>query len=160
MATDYFLELKNIEGESKDDAHAKQIDVLSWSWGASQSGTLHAGGGGGAGKVNAQDMSFAMYLDKAAPKLFTSIATGEHIPKATLTCRKAGGEQQEYLIIVMEDCLVTSYQTSGAQGDERPMLNVTLNFAKMEVQYKPQKEDGSLDAQVKAGYNFQTNKKL
>ena len=45
MAVDMFIKIKGHDGESKDDKHKKQIDVLAWSWGMSQSGSFHTGGG-------------------------------------------------------------------------------------------------------------------
>ena len=64
MAVDMFIKIGDIEGESADKVHAKEIDVLAWSWGMSQSGNMHQGGGGGAGKVSVQDLSLTKYIDK------------------------------------------------------------------------------------------------
>jgi type VI secretion system secreted protein Hcp len=160
MAVDYFLKIETIEGEATDDKHKSEIDVMSWSWGETQSGTAAAGGGGGAGKVSMQDFHFVMRVNKASPKLFIACATGTHIPKATLTCRKAGAEQQEYMIWVFSDLMVSSYQTGGSEGDVIPVDQISLNFSKVEYEYKPQKADGSLDSPVKAGYDLKLNKKL
>lgn len=92
MAVDMFLKLTDIEGEAQDKTHEKEIDVLAWSWGMSQSGTFHAGGGGGSGKANFQDISITKYVDKASMTLMGKVATGEHIAEATLIVRKAGGK--------------------------------------------------------------------
>jgi type VI secretion system secreted protein Hcp len=89
-----------------------------------------------------------------------SCATGEHIPNATLVCRKAGGEQQEYLTVKFTDVLISSYQTSGSSGDDVPMDQCALNFDKIEFEYKPQKPDGTLDSPVKTGYNLKENVKV
>src|SRR5262249_55230581 len=110
-AVDFFLKDDGIEGESTDAKHTKQNDVQSGSWGETQTGTFAGGGGGGAGKVSMQDFHFTMTVNKATPKLMLACATGQHIGKAVLTCRKAGGEQQEYMIVTMSDLLVSSYQT-------------------------------------------------
>lgn len=159
-AVDYFLKIEGIDGESTDDKHKNEIDVLSWSWGEANSGSHGAGGGGGAGKVMMQDFSFTMKVNKASPKLMLACATGEHLKKATLTCRKAGKEQQEYLVIKFTDLLVSSFQTGGSAGEVVPVDQVSLNFAKIEYEYKPQKADGTLDSAVKAGYDLQANKKV
>lgn len=159
-AVDYFLKLKGIDGESHDSKHKNEIDLESWSWGETQGGGHAAGGGGGAGKVVMQDFHFVMKINKASPKLFLACATGEHIGDAVLTCRKAGKEQQEFLIVKFTDLLVSSYQTGGSgHSDIVPTDQISLNFAKIEFQYKPQKQDGTLDAPVSAGYNLKTNVK-
>jgi type VI secretion system secreted protein Hcp len=159
MAVDYFLKIDGIEGESKDHKHAKEIDLISWSWGASQTGTMSAGGGGGAGKVAMQDFHFVMKVNKSTPKLILKCASGEHIKKAVLTCRKAGTEQQEFLLYTFSDLLVSSYQTGGStHGDEIPSEQVSLNYSKMEIEYKEQKIDGTLEGPVKAGWDLKLNK--
>jgi type VI secretion system secreted protein Hcp len=159
-AVDYFLKLKGIEGEASDHKHKGEIDVESWSWGETNSGTHGGGGGGGAGKVTMQDFHFVMKNSKASPKLMQTCATGDHIADGTLVCRKAGGDQQEYLTIKLTDLLVSSYQTGGSHGDIVPMDQVSLNFAKIEFDYKEQKPDGSLGGSIKAGYDVKANKKV
>ena len=157
-AVDFFLKIAKIEGESADAKHAKEIDVRDWSWGASQSGTFAMGGGGGAGKVAMNDFQFECHQSKATPKLIQACALGEHLADATLTARKAGGGQQDYFTIKMFDVLISSYQVEA--NSERPVERVTLNFAKVEVEYKPQKADGGLDSPVKFGYDLKKNVKL
>ena len=152
MAVDTFLKLGDIKGESKDSKHPGEIDVLSWSWGVSQTGTMSYGGGGGAGKANFQDLNFMHNVDKASPILMLKCATGEHIKEATLVSRKAGKTQQEYLIIKLNEILVTSVQPSGSS--EHPTESVSINFSKIQLDYKPQKEDGSLDGAVTFVYDI------
>ena len=160
-AVDFFLKLDGVDGESTDDKHKNEIDVESWSWGETQAGTHAGGGGGGAGKVQMQDFHFVMKVNKATPKLMLACATGQHIKEAKLTCRKAGGGQQEYMVIKMADLLVSSYQTGGSAGSSVvPTDQVSLNFSKIEFEYKEQKADGSLGAPVKAGYDLKANKKV
>ncbi len=101
MAVDMFLKLEGVEGESQDAIHANEIDVLAWSWGASQGGTTHQGSGAGSGKVNVQDVSFTHYIDSATHLLWQRTFDGKHIEEGTLTVRKAGGTPLDYLIIKM-----------------------------------------------------------
>lgn len=156
MAVDVFLKLGDIKGESKDSKHKDEIEVLSWSWGVSQTGSMGRGSGGGAGKANFNDISIMHAVDKATPVLMTKCATGEHIKDATLVARKAGKGQQEYLIIKMNDILITSVQPSGSS--EHPMESVSFQFAKIALEYKPQKDDGSLDAGIHFKYDVKANK--
>ena len=157
---DYFLKIEGIEGESKDHKHKNEIDLESWSWGETNSGTGHTGGGGGGGKVQMQDFHFVMKMNKASPKLFLACANGEHLKKAVLTCRKAGKDQQEYLVVTMSDNLVSSYQSGGSShGDIVPTDQISMNFSKIEFDYKMQNPDGSLGAGAKAGWDVKANKK-
>ena len=153
MAVDYFLKLDGIQGESQDKTHKNEIEIESFSWGATQTGTASHGGGMGAGRVSVQDFNFMMQVNKASPKLFLACAQGEHIKNAVLTCRKAGKEQQEFLKVSFTDLMVSSYQTGGG---EAPMDAIALNFSKMEMEYKEQKADGSLGGAIKAHYDMKT----
>jgi type VI secretion system secreted protein Hcp len=156
---DYFLKLDGIDGESHDSKHKGELDIESWSWGETQTGTGHAGGGHGAGKVAMQDVHFVSKISKASPKLMLACATGQHIKEGTLTCRKAGKDQQEFFKVKMSDILVSSFQTGGSgHSDILPTDQFSLNFAKIEFEYKEQKADGTLGGSTKAGYNAKENK--
>jgi type VI secretion system secreted protein Hcp len=144
MAVDMFLKLTGeISGESQDKVHKDDIDVLAWSWGLSNSGTFHVGGGGGAGKANFQDISLTKWVDQASPVLMLYCANGDHFEKAQLVVRKAGKTPLEYITIDMEKVMITSVSTGGSGGEDRLTENVSLNFAKVKVAYKRQKPDGS-----------------
>jgi len=157
---DYFLKIDGIEGESQDDKHKNEIDVDSWSWGETNSGDAAARGGMGAGKVTLQDFHFVMKVNKATPKLMEACATGDHIKKAVLTCRKAGKQQQEYLKVTLNDLIVSSYQTGGSNGEVIPVDQCSLNFSKVEFEYKEQKATGELGGVVKGGWDAKANKKV
>ena len=153
-AVDFFLKIDGIPGESHDSKHKGEIDVETWSWGESQTGTMSHGGGGGAGKVSMQDFSFAMQVNKASPILFISCANGKHIAKATLTCRKAGEKQQDYLKIHFEELLISSYQTGGSAGQEIPIDSISFNFAKIKFEYAPQDAKGGLGTPIIHGWDL------
>jgi len=158
MAMSIFARIGTIKGESQDARHKDEIDVLSWSWGVSQSGTAGHGGGGGAGKASFHDFTFTHHVDKASPLVMKACATGQHISDATITVRKAGNGQQEYLIITMTDILVTSVSTSVSAEGGTTIESVVLAFAKVDLEYKPQKPDGSLDAGVHFKYDLKAQK--
>src|SRR3972149_11880147 len=141
-AVDMFIKIDTIDGESKDKAHPNEIQLESWSFGASQSGSMAMGGGGGAGKVSLHDFSVTKHIDKSSPKLFEALVTGKHLKDATFVIRKAGGEPLEYLKITLTDVLVSSYSTGGASGDDRPMESVSFNFAQIKMSYVEQDATG------------------
>jgi len=160
MAVDMFLKLDPVKGESKDDKHKEEIDVLSWSWGMSNSGSAHVGGGAGAGKVSVQDVSITKYLDKSSPDLMLACCNGKHFNEAKLTVRKAGETPLEYLIITMNEVLITAVSTGGSGGEDRLTENVTLNFARVKVDYTEQAEKGGEGAKPKMGWDIAANKKV
>lgn len=159
MAVDMFLKIEGIKGESKDAKHAGETQILAWSWGMSNSGTAHMGGGAGAGKVNVQDISITKYIDSGTPDLMLAACNGKHFKTATLVVRKAGEKPLEYLTIKMEDLMVTAVSTGGSGGEDRLTENVTLNFANVKLIYKAQKADGSGDADITFGWKIAANVK-
>jgi type VI secretion system secreted protein Hcp len=162
MAIDYFLKIDSIPGESLDAKHKGEIDVQAWSWGETNPVPPSApgSGGGGAGKVQMQDFNFTATMSKASPNLMLACASGKHFKSAVLTARKAGKPQAEFLTFSLSDVLVSAYQTGGAEGEVVPMESVSLNFSKIQVEYKQQNPDGSLGASIKAGWDVKQNKKF
>ena len=181
---DYFLKIDGIDGESTDDKHKGEIEIESFSWGATNNASAaHGGSGGGAGKVSVQDFHFVMHFNKASPKLFLGAASGKHFQKAILTVRKAGERPLDFLTWTLSDCLVSSYQTGGTSiavpesvaGAEEPSPEVaavrnakaplpvdefSLDFAKLEVSYQTQNADGGLGTPETAGWDFRSQKNV
>lgn len=153
---DYFLKIDGIEGESQDDKHSKEIQVLSFSLGVANAGTGGYGSGSGAGKASMQDMHFTKLTDKSSPNLFIACCNGKHFPTATVTVRKAGEKAHEYLVYKLTEVLVSSYQTSG-HGGGIAQESLSLNFSKIELAYTPQNADGSAGAKNMKTYDIQKN---
>ena len=146
MAVDMFIKIGAIKGESKDATYTGDkgwIDILAWSWGASNSGTTHLGSGAGAGKANFQDISVTKYIDNASTDLLKSVSKGTHHAEATLIVRKAGDKPLDYLSIVMTDVMITSYSTGGSGGEDRLTENVSLNFDHFKITYTNQMKSGA-----------------
>jgi len=158
MASDIFAKLGDIKGESLDAKHKDEIEVLSYSWGVTNAGSMAHGTGGGEGKATFHDLSFVHNIDKASPVLLQACATGVHLKEATIVHRKAGKEQHEYLIVKMNDVIITGVTHGGSSGDGGHSENVSLSFAKVAVEYKPQKADGSLDAGIHFKYDLKAQK--
>src|SRR5689334_6465911 len=154
MAVDMFIKIGDVKGESTDDKHKGAIEVLSWSLGATQSGTAGIGGGGGAGKVQLQDLTITKYIDKSSPTLFKMCCDGTHIKDALLTIRKAGGSALEYVKITVEEAIVSSITTGGSGGQDRLTENVTLNFSRVKMEYTPQNAKGAGEASVIQGWDI------
>jgi len=160
MAVECFLKFEGPEIKGEAKGLPDQIDVLAWSWGASQSGTMHVATGGGAGKANVQDLSITKWIDKASPNLMQAVTNGKQFEKATLTCRKAGGDAPvDYLKLEMEKVIITSVSIGGSGGSDQFTENVSINFAQYKKTYTPQKDDGTADTAVgPVGWNIRENK--
>ena len=161
MALNIHIKIDGAEGDSVHTGHEKEIDVLAYSWGLSQSGSAHIGKGAGSGKVNIQDLSFTKYVDKASSKLVLFGCNGAHIPKVVLTVSKVdGGTSMVYERLTLEDVIVSSFSTGGSGGEDKLTENVTLNFGKFEFGYTPQKADQTADTELKAGWKIPENEKV
>jgi type VI secretion system secreted protein Hcp len=156
MPIDMFLRITGpeIKGESSDKIHQDQIDVLAWSWGASQSGTTHMGHGSGAGKAYVQDLSLTKYVDRSSVDLLMHVMTGKHIELAEFWCRTPGINALEFLIFEFKRVIVSSYSTGGSGGEDRFTENVTLNFAEYRIRYAGQNEKGETDPKKKDDFSW------
>ena len=159
MAVDMFLKLDGIKGESKDHKHKDEIHIESFSWGMSQTGTHGAGGGGGAGKVAVHDISVTKFVDKSSAALMLFCCNGKHIKEGLITVRKAGEKPLEYLKIKLTDILISGVQEAG-HGSDQLTENLTLNFAKFQVEYQEQKPDGSGTPAGEMGWDVKANQKI
>ena len=157
MAQDIFARIGDIKGESLDAKHKDEIEVLAFSWGVANSPPGGSRGGAGTGKAIFQDLSIEHRIDKATPALFEACATGRHIKDATITHRKAGEGQQEYLIVKLNDVVIAGVSHTG--GIDQPYSEfVNLTFAKVDFEYRPQKADGSLDTGLHFKFDLKANK--
>jgi len=131
-----------IKGESQDDAHKSEIDVLAWSWGMQAKSSL--GGGSASGKASMHDLKVIKRVDSASTALMAALRSNEPIQKAVLTLRKAGKAQLEYLKITIEQGRVTSLTIDGGDEEGSPdvLERVSFSFNKITVEYVPQGKDG------------------
>jgi type VI secretion system secreted protein Hcp len=159
MAVDMFLKIEGVDGESKDKTHKKEIDVLAWSWGLSNSGSAHVGGGAGMGKVNVQDLSLTKYVDSSSPALALACCNGTHYATATLVVRKAGGSPVEYVKIKLDEILISGISHGGSGGEDRLTENVILNFAKVGFEYVPQDDKGAAQTAIPMSWDIAANSK-
>lgn len=156
MSTDTYITFDGIEGEATDDQHRGAIDVLSWSWGITN--TAPAGGAGGSsgqGKAIAGELHFMHVYDKASPVLAKKSVQGAHIRTAVLSTRRSGEGQRDFLKITLSDVLVTSISVLGAQDDQLSEA-VSLTYGAIEVGYKPQDAAGGLGSEVRFKWNVKT----
>lgn len=156
-AVDYFLQIEGVEGESADQEFPRSIEIESWSWGVSNQAVA---GGGGTGRATFQDFQITKRLDKSSPKLMLACASGKHYPTVIITMRKAGDPPQKYYKITMQDCIVSSFQTSGQNSDSRPAESLSLNYTKISFEYTPYDATGRPLDPVIFGWDLVNNVEL
>jgi type VI secretion system secreted protein Hcp len=157
MATDIFLKLDSIKGESQDATHKDEIEVLAWAWDVAQESSMHSGSGGGSGKAMVRELKFSHYLDCASPNLIKFALIGKHIPQAVLVARKAGGLPHEYLKITMKDVIITRVKTVSYADPSIAIETVSLSFAEFRKEYFIQNEQGGLGGTISVGYDIKRN---
>lgn len=161
MAKNIFLKFEpNVDGESTDSDHGKWIDILSWSFGASNSVDQIRGGARSVSYVNVTDLSLVKEFDISSPKLMEACMTGRHFNKATMEIwGQYGDAKTKWLEVKMEDVLVSNFQTGGQGEGGRPTESFGLNFNKIDVEYTAMKDDGTEAGKMKASYDIALAKK-
>ena len=151
MAIDTHVKFEGVDGESAHKDHKNEIEVLSWTWGVSNA-SMTAGGGSGKGKANPGDVHFVHRYDKASPVLAKRCADGKHFGTVTLTARKSGEGQKDFLKVELKEVFITSVQPAGSSGGD-VTESVSMSYGDIEFKYKPQDEKGGLGGEVKFGWN-------
>ncbi len=154
---DYFLKIDGVAGDSLDAHHRDEIDVIAFAWGETNSGSSSSGSGAGSGRVVMEDFHFTALTGSASPRLMLLCANGKHVATAVLVARRPGKSMQEYLKITLSDIQVSAYHLSGSDG-EVPLDEVSLRFAKFQMDLKPQKATGALGTAIHGGWDVKTNK--
>ena len=145
MAVDMFLKLGDIKGESIDDKHKDEIEILSFSFGVSQTLVTGGGGGGGTGKVQMQDFRVVKNVDTASPDLFDAVCSGKHIQEGVFTVRRAGHKESgDFYKVSFENVLISSVGPGGNTNESVPMEQLSLNFASVKIEVRRQSTRGTL----------------
>jgi type VI secretion system secreted protein Hcp len=160
MAFDTFLDIAEVPGESTATGFVGKMEIMSWSWGATNSINIgsHSGGAAG-GKAQISSFNIMKQSDKASTLLFKACTTGQHFPKAIVTMRKAGGTggQQPFLMYTFEEVFVESIQWSGSTGgDDTPTESVSFVFGKVSVEYLAQDKAGKTSVAGQAAWDLRT----
>jgi type VI secretion system secreted protein Hcp len=156
MAAHMFMKIDAVAGESEDSTHSGQIEVSGWGWGATQTGSAASGKGAGTGKASVSDLTYTAYVDRSVPTLLNMLLLGTPFDSATLSiCKATGGDTLDYLVIKMTNGLISGVTVTGNPGDELQAVNVSLNFAAIEVDYTPQTHGGT---GAVVTMNYQINK--
>jgi type VI secretion system secreted protein Hcp len=159
MAYDAFLKLDGLTGESQKDGHIGDIDIMSFSWGASNSSSVGTGTGVSVGKVSVSDFSIMKSTDSVSPVLFQKCADGSVFATGVVTLqRQVKGTSTPYLVYNFTNVYVTSIQWSGSGGaGDAPMESVSFTFETGAVDYTPLNDDGSQGNAVHGGWDIGQN---
>ncbi|HJY05789.1 MAG TPA: type VI secretion system tube protein Hcp [Bryobacteraceae bacterium] len=158
MAVEIFLKIDGVTGESKANGHAGEIEVFSFSLGASNPSSVAYGHGSGAGKVDISSLSIQKQVDNASAKLFQNCASGKHFGTGTLVVREAGGDKPvEYYKLEMAECFIDSVSWGGSAGGGKPSESVAMSFSSLKITYFPQNEDGSQGTQQQGSWDIKKN---
>jgi type VI secretion system secreted protein Hcp len=158
MATNIFIRIGEIKGESRDSRHRDEIEVLSWAFGLTNPAGVSSGGVDVTGRASFHDITFTHLIDRSSPSLMLACASCASLKDARLTIRKTGTTTpQEFLVIVLQDVVVTGVECSGTEAAGGLVEQVSLNFARIDFEYKAQKPDGSLDDGAHFKWDLQSN---
>lgn len=154
-AENMWLKVDGCKGEAADEKHKDEMIVLNWTWGMHHPVAFRGGGHSG-GETTVSELTISKYVDKASPNLMKYCLNAKSLPEVVLTARKRGEKPIDYIKIKMKSAVVVNV-TASANGDA-PMETISIAFEKVEVEYTPQKSDGSADGAVSMKWNIKENK--
>jgi type VI secretion system secreted protein Hcp len=173
MAVDYFLKIDGVKGESQDDKHKDEIQIMSFNWGASNSSSMQIASGGGVGRADVRDIVVKKYMDLSSPLLAQSCISGKHFASMVLTGRRQGETPLEHVIIKLTNAIVSGYEIGGGLDDlsaddykgdgPAPFAETELvkfNFEEYSFKYVQQTDKGGAGSNVQQGWNVRSNKKV
>lgn len=153
---DTHLKLSGVPGEATQADHKGEIELMAWSWGASNEAYI-GGGGSGKGKAQAGSVNLTKLTDKSSPTIAKHLVMGKHFDEAKLSCAKSGDGQKDFMTVTMKEVFITSYQVGGSSGADL-VESISMSFGDIEIEYKPQDEKGGLGGGVKFGWNVKDTK--
>lgn len=181
---DFFLKLDGVRGETNDEEHAGEIDILGWSFGvndydAEESRDARRASGGRddlpvftsanrrdeilsgkimPGSVRVGDLHLSKHVDAASAALLKAATSRQMIAKAILTCRKASGaEGLEYLQIQLQDVMVSRWAVATDGDAAIPCERLVLAYTRIEFTYQPQGRKGTSEGKLHAGWDRRLN---
>jgi type VI secretion system secreted protein Hcp len=156
MPVNAFLKFGDIEGETQNEQHPKHIEIESFSWSGSHSGTVESGGGLSSGKAMVGDLQLTKKMDKSSPKLQLACCTGAPVPEAYLVVDRAGTAPTPYLKVTLADAVISSYNVTTAGGD-MPYESLSLSYTKVTIGYIPVDKEGNPQGAIEAVYDLKTS---
>jgi type VI secretion system secreted protein Hcp len=161
VASDIFLKIDGVTGESTDQQHSGEIELASWNFDLDNPPNIGSQtSGAGTGRVKGDKIHCVAQMSKASPSLFEFCTQGKHFTTATLTCRKAGGAQQNFLVLTMDEVYIARYETSFANGNNEvplPYDNFTLAVGKLTFDYLAQTPQGTTQSAGPHSWDFRSN---
>ena len=159
-AVDMFIKIEGVDGESQSPGHEGEIDVLAWSWGTHHTSRERMNGPARYGRTARNgEMTFTKSMDSTSAPLFSFCSTSQFKDVVILTVERPERPFENYIQIQMHDVHCVAYSV-GSGGEDVPTENVTLNFSKIEFEYKPQKADGSDGGNIEMGWDLTKGKKV
>ena len=160
MAFDAYILMDDIPGEALDEQYTNWIEILSYSFAASQStsATASSAGGASSGRATLANFTFTKFLDNASCKLLEACCAGQHLKEVKLALCRAGSGKLRYYEVVLEQVIIADYAQSANSGV--PVETVQLNYGRIKTTYIRQKRsDGTAGGNVTGGWDRINNKK-
>lgn len=141
------VELKRggkIKGESKDKVYPGEIQLISWSLGASSLSapdSLEA-----AARRNWSPLRVTKLIDKASTPLVNALITNAEIKDLRVVCRKSGQDPLPYYEIHLRGARVESIEQA-VQANAQAIEQVSFVYAFIELLYSDQTAGGGKGGQ-------------
>jgi type VI secretion system secreted protein Hcp len=154
-----FLKIEGIEGDSLDQNHQNEIDVVSWSWQMSMPNTaLMSGADRETARPIVRPLLITKEIDKASPEIAIRLLEGSIIPEAILSVTKAvDGGRIDFLVITMQNVQIVHQSNESDSIDGVVYESVALAFSNICYRYIPFSLDGVPGAPIEKCWDIAQN---
>jgi type VI secretion system secreted protein Hcp len=126
-----FLELEGVPGEATHPSHRGWIVVEGFASGLRPTRLgLPAGQSAATGVGVTGEITCRKSTDKASPKLAEALCKGTVFPRARFEFVTAGLDTARFYRVDLEEVVVTSFQSVGPGGEDRPTEELSLGFGR------------------------------
>ncbi|HWV99911.1 MAG TPA: type VI secretion system tube protein Hcp [Candidatus Acidoferrum sp.] len=137
QAPHFFLKIQEIKGDARPKSHENEIEIVSWSWGQTQS-VFPSEARKSGGSVSMRDLQFTAVTGAASSQLLLHCAAAKRLKSAILTCEQdRGNTRHKYLTVTLSNVVISSFDIEGSSGADLPLDRVTLKFTKLEFAFTP-----------------------
>jgi type VI secretion system secreted protein Hcp len=137
MIPHIFLKIQEIKGDARAKGHENEIEVMTWSWGETQS-VFPSEARKSGGSVAMRDVQVTAVTSAASAQLLLHCAAAKRLKSVVLTCEHdTSAGRHKYLTVTLSNVVISSYDIEGSSDQSHAIERFALKFTKIEFNFTP-----------------------